>query len=189
MVLITLVCIMMQPGNFGQSLERNDMERRIKQEIGISVLFIVFSVIVIFVVSGYQDPMKEQYKTLRSSFVPVLWASILGLLSLMHVVSLFLKSRGEKSKVEDSVPLVCEAIPLGDRDRRKVAVMVGVTAVAMLLYCLLLLKINFIINTMWLLFVTLYAYGERSLIRTVPIAVGGAFGLWFLFVKLMQVPL
>ena len=164
------------------------MERRIKQEIGISVLFIAISVFVIFVVSGYEDPMKEQYKTLRSSFVPILWASVLGLLSLVYAVSLVVKGRVEKKEVKDSAPKSCEETALTSVDRRKVTMMVGVTAAAMIVYCLLLLRINFIFNNMWLLFLTLYAYGERSLKKTVPIAVLGAFGLWFLFVKVMQVP-
>ena len=150
------------------------------------------SVFVIFVVSGYEDPMREQYKTLRSSFVPILWASILGLLALVHAISLIVKGgRPKKEKNGPDLPeaQMCETISLSDVDRRKVGMMVAVTAAAMIVYCLLLLKIHFIVNNFWLLFVTLYAYGERSLKRTVPIAVLGSIGLWLLFVKVMQVPL
>lgn len=168
------------------------MERRIKQEIGICVLLMAVSIFVIFVVSGYEDPMREQYKTLRSSFIPVLWASVLGLLSFLHAVLLLMKSRRGKS--DRDVP-VCpaaqgaELVVLSGEDRRRVGIMVAVTAISMVVYCLLLLKINFFINNVWLLLLTLYVYGERSLKKSVPIAVLGAFGLWLLFVKLMQIPL
>lgn len=168
------------------------MERRVKQEIGISVLLMAISVFVIFVVSGYEDPMKEQYKTLRSAFVPILWASLLGLLSLIHALALFVKgSRPKDEKESPDVPeaQMCEPVSLSYADRRKVGVMVAVTAAAMIVYCLLLLKINFIVNNLWLLFVTMYAYGERSLKRTFLIAVLGSLGLWIMFVKVMQVPL
>jgi len=168
------------------------MERRIKQEIGISVLLMAVSIFVILVVSGYEDPMKEQYKTLRSSFVPILWASVLGLLSLVHAISLIMKSRGVKRDWKGPVSPDAqpeESVALSGEDRHRVLIMVVVTAVSMIVYCLLLLKIHFFLNNLWLLFVTLYAYGERSLKKTVPITVLGALGLWLLFVKLMQVPL
>lgn len=168
------------------------MERRVKQEIGISVLLVAVSVFVILVVSGYEDPMRAQYKTLRSAFVPILWASILGLLSLIHALALIVKGskpKDEKERLDVPEAQMCEPVSLSGADRRKVVVMVLVTAAAIIVYCLLLLKINFIVNNIWLLFVTMYTYGERSLKKTFLIAVLGSVGLWVLFVKLMQIPL
>ncbi len=171
------------------------MTRRIKIELAVSVFFVALSVFVIAVVSGYEDPMQEQYKTLRSSFVPTLWASMLGLLALIHGLSQILQSTGVLKNADEELPgaegEACQApqAAASPEDRKKITVMVIVTAAAMILYCLLLFEINFILNTFWLLALTLYTYGERQPLKLGIVSVLGSVGLWLLFEKLMEVPL
>ena len=173
------------------------MAQRIRVELAICTIFVILSAFVIVVVSGYDDPMQEQYKTLRSSFVPILWASILGSLALIHAISQLLQARGMLKKepiapdASETASALCgeKERPIGKEDRKKITIMVLVTAVAMLVYCLLLFEINFILNTFWLLAVTFYTYGERNILKTGIISAVGAVGLWALFDQIMQVPL
>jgi len=139
--------------------------------------------------------MEGEYPTLRSTFIPILWASFLGGLGFIYFIRLLVrKSQNEpqelrlpksefisKEKSEEKVQ-----IP----NKKKLLFIRILTGVVLLIYCFFLKKFHFALLTTGFVFalLTLYKGINKWLINLVISLVSGIV-IYIVFVIFMKIPL
>ena len=152
-------------------------------------------VFAIVVAANYEDPMEGEYPTLRSTFIPILWASFLGGLGFIYFLTLLVRKKRtafaepaasiiepSPSEVEIEKPITIS--------NRKLLVTVFLTAIALFIYCYLLKMVHFAFLTIGFLFTLISIYeGIRRWLINLLIATIGGIAIYAFFVILMQIPL
>ena len=170
-------------------------DKRFVTELVISILIMAVSIFAIAVAASYEDPMEGQYPTLRSTFVPILWASFLGGLGLIYFLTLLVR----KKRATSTEPAPSKSEPSTEEieeektqapSKRKVLINVIITGIALFIYCYLLRKVHFAVLTIGFLFALLNSYeGIRRWLINLLIAIVGGVAIYAFFVIVMQIPL
>ena len=170
-------------------------EKRFLSELIISIIIMAICVFAILVAAGYKDPMEGEYPTLRSTFIPILWASFLGGLGFIYFLTLLVRKKRSTSKEPTPSKIEPSAEELRnektqDPSKRKVLVTIFLTGTALVIYCYLLKKFHFLFLTIGFLFalVTIYQGIRRWLINLLIAIVAGV-AIYAFFIILMQIPL
>ena len=169
--------------------------KRILPEFVISIIIIAVSIFAIIIATGYKDPMEGEYPTLRSTFIPILWASFLGGLGFIYFITLLVRKRRnepqelrlpksefiseEKSEEKVQMP-----------NKQKLLFATILTGVVLFIYCFFLKKFHFALLTVGFIFalLTLYEGINKWLINLVISLIGGIV-IYIIFVIFMQIPL
>lgn len=170
-------------------------KRHFLAEFIISILIMAVCIFAIVIAAGYEDPMEGEYPTLRSTFIPILWASFLGGLGFIYFLTLLLR----RTRATLKEPALSKSEPSTEETERekdltpskwKVLITVVVTGIALCIYCYLLRKVHFAFLTIGFLFALLNLYeGIRRWFINLLIATLGGVAIYALFAILMQIPL
>jgi len=162
-------------------------------EFVISIIIVAVSIFAIVIAANYKDPMEGEYPTLRSTFIPILWASFLGGLGFIYFITLLVrKSQNEpqevmlpKSEFKEKSEEKAQ-IP----NKQKLLFIRILTGVVLLIYCFFLKKFNFTLLTAGFMFtlLTLYKGINKWLINLVISLVSGIV-IYIVFVIFMKIPL
>ena len=181
--------------------------RRQTEEIIVSLIFVAVGLIGMFRALTYVDPMQGEYPTLTSTFTPVLWSSLMTVLGVIYLLTMTVrrvKSSGAQPEEEAVLPEAAvpeagvappgaapaaESGAVAVSPRRIAATALG-TAIALIAYCFLLRKVNFLFITIVLLFtlVSIYQGLHRWWKSAIVATVSGA-AVYAVFVVFMRIPL
>lgn len=172
-----------------------DTDKRFLDELIISILIMAVCIFAIVVATGYKDAMAGEYPTLRSTFIPILWASLLGGFGFIYFLTLLTR----KKRATSTEPAPSKSEPNTEDikkektqapSKRKVLITVVLTGTALFIYCYLLKKVHFSFLTIGFLFALLNIYeGIRRWLINLLIAIVGGVAAYAFFVILMQIPL
>ena len=169
--------------------------KRLTIELAISIIIMAVCIFAIVVAGGYEDPMEGEYPTLRSTFVPILWASFLGGLGFIYFLTLLARKKRETfvapaPSIKEQRPEETEREEPETPSNRQILVTVFLTGIALFIYCYLLKKVHFAFLTIGFLFTLLSVYeGIRRWLINLIIASVAGIAIYVFFVILMQIPL
>jgi len=158
--------------------------RRKMGELILAGILVALGIFVISVVRTYQDPMAAQYPTLRSTFIPTLWASILVILGVLYLGSTLFQILSDKKKTTEE-----KGKQLSAAEWKIILRRIVVTLIALLIYTRALGLLPFWLVISIFLFSMFYNFGQTKLKFILPLSLGMGIAMHYLFVTLMYIPL
>lgn len=153
-------------------------------ELVLAGFLVLFGLFVILEVRTYNDPMATQYLTLRSTFAPTLWASILGVLGLLYFGSVIFQLRNTKREDEREI-----GDGLASTGQKIIFRRIVVSIIALISYSLVLGLLPFWLITTVFLSSMFYNFGQRKFKVTVPLSLVVGVVAHLMFVTAMHIPL
>ena len=174
---------------------------RKRQEMIAGVVIVAVAAIAVGLAFSYDDPMAGTYATLTTTFVPILWGSFTLVLGLIYTVATVVVRPMEDSSLEElQEPLMSDIQPQSDNQPERAhltagqgprtALVTAGTAIMVVVYVLLLRRLNFVLITCLLLFglFSLYRATSKWWLNAI-IAVIAAVAVYGVFVRIMRIPL